>query len=186
MTKDSTENYKLKLVGSGITFDRQVSLGVAQQIIALALGGQMGAQSPASVHTGVIPGTNGRPATKNSNVTPKVFMVEKNPSTDHEKIACLAFYMAHYEDKPTFKTADFTDVATRAAQHFSNLPGAVKNATNKYRFLVKAAGDMKQLSPRGEAVAIALPDRNKVETALEAHPIRMKKGGRRKGSKSKK
>src|SRR5689334_19404588 len=38
--------------------------------------------------------------------SPKQFLMEKQPRTDVERIACLAYYLTHYRDIPHFKTLD--------------------------------------------------------------------------------
>jgi hypothetical protein len=35
-------------------------------------------------------------------ITPKQFMFQKQPRTDVEKAACLAYYLTHYRDAPYF------------------------------------------------------------------------------------
>src|SRR4051812_47013393 len=37
-------------------------------------------------------------------ITPKEFLLEKDPKTDGERLACLAYYLTHYRDQPYFKT----------------------------------------------------------------------------------
>lgn len=37
-------------------------------------------------------------------ISAKAFMIEKRPQQDTERIACLAYYLTHYRDQPTFKT----------------------------------------------------------------------------------
>ena len=48
--------------------------------------------------------------------TPKEFMLQKQPNTDVERVACLAYYLAHYRDIPHFKTTDINKLNTDAAQ----------------------------------------------------------------------
>jgi hypothetical protein len=55
--------------------------------------------------------------------SPKQFMLTKQPRTDVELIACLAFYLTHYRNFPHFKTLDLAKLNTEAAQpKFSNTP----------------------------------------------------------------
>src|SRR5947209_8545864 len=36
-------------------------------------------------------------------ISPKEFLLQKQPRTDVERIACLAYYLTHYRDQPHFK-----------------------------------------------------------------------------------
>src|SRR5690348_3976367 len=90
--------------------------------------------------------------------SPKEFLYEKDPQTDVDRIACLAYYLAHYRDQPHFKTADLSKLNTEAAQRkFANAAYAVNNAT-KGGYLAAAAGGSKQLTALGEQYVSALPD----------------------------
>lgn len=99
--------------------------------------------------------------------TPKQFMLDKNPQTDVERVACLAFYLTHYKSQPHFKTKDIGDLNTDAAhRRFSNAAMAVVNATNS-GYLVPSVKGCKQLSASGEQYVQALPDREAARTVLE-------------------
>ena len=99
-------------------------------------------------------------------ISPKEFIFQKQPRSDVEKVACLAFYLTHYRDAPHFKTLDVSKLNTEAAQvKFSNPAVAVENATKK-GFLVPAEKGQKQLSAIGEQYVLALPDREAAQGAL--------------------
>ncbi len=99
-------------------------------------------------------------------ISPKEFIFQKQPRSDVEKVACLAFYLTHYRDAPHFKTLDISKLNTESAQvKFSNAAVAVDNATKK-GFLVPAEKGQKQLSTVGEQYVLALPDRDAAQTAL--------------------
>ena len=106
-------------------------------------------------------------------IPPKQFILEKQPKTDVEKVACLAYYLTHYRDTPHFKTLDISKLNTESAQvKFSNAAVAVDNAT-KLNYLVPATRGMKQLSAHGEQFVLALPDRDKARAAMvSARPRR--------------
>jgi hypothetical protein len=90
----------------------------------------------------------------------KDFLFQKQPRTDIERIACLAYYLAHYRDTKHFKTIDLSKLNTEAAQlKFSNSAYAVTNAANA-GFLAQAGKGFKQLSALGERYVEALPDRD--------------------------
>lgn len=68
----------------------------------------------------------------------KAFMIEKRPQQDTERIACLAYYLTHYRDQPTFKTLDLSKLNTEAAQiKLSNPTRAVDSAAAAH-FLIPA------------------------------------------------
>jgi hypothetical protein len=93
-------------------------------------------------------------------ITPKQFMNEKQPRTDVERIACLAYYLAHFRDTPYFKTLDLAKLNTEAAQpKFSNAAFSSQNAA-KLGYLAPATKNERQLSAVGELFVAALPDRD--------------------------
>ncbi len=103
---------------------------------------------------------------KEQSLSPKEFILKKQPRSDVERVACLAYYLAHYRDQPHFKTFDISQVNTEAAQtKLSNPAQTVINATN-YGYLAPAAKGMRQLSAAGEMYVEALPDREAANAAL--------------------
>ncbi len=104
-------------------------------------------------------------------MTPKEFLLGKEPQTDVERVACLAYFLTHYRETPHFKTLDLSELNTEAAQpKFSNASVAVNNATTS-GYLVPSRSGQKQLSSLGEQYVLALPDREAAKAAVE----RMKK-----------
>jgi hypothetical protein len=106
-------------------------------------------------------------------ISAKQFMFEKQPRTDVEKVACLAYYLTHYRENPHFKTLDISKLNTEAAQtKFANPTVAVENAV-KTNYLVPATKGNKQLSALGEQFVQALPDREKARAIMaNARPRR--------------
>jgi hypothetical protein len=99
-------------------------------------------------------------------ISPKQFMLEKQPKTDVEKVVCLAYYLSHYRDTPHFKTLDISKLNTEAAQvKFSNPSVALENAV-KLNYLVLATKGNKQLSAQGEQFVQALPDRDRAKAIM--------------------
>ena len=97
---------------------------------------------------------------------PKEFLLKKQPQSDVERVACLAYYLAHYRGQVHFKTGDISALNTEAAQRkFSNTAAAVGNATS-YGYLAPAVKGMKQLSASGEIYVEALPDREAANAAM--------------------
>src|SRR5207248_8085715 len=85
-----------------------------------------------------------------SELSPKQFLFQKQPRTDVERVACLAYYLTHYRATSHFKTIDISQLNTEAAQvKFSNTAYAVVNAMNA-GFLASAGKGFKQLSAMGE------------------------------------
>jgi hypothetical protein len=112
-------------------------------------------------------------------LAPKEFMLRKQPQTDVDRVACLAYYLTHYRDTRHFKTTDISLLNTEAAQvKFSNTAYSVINATNA-GLLVPAGKGAKQLSAVGEKYVEMLPDRTAAREAMAA----LRSRRRRKGSK---
>lgn len=106
---------------------------------------------------------------------PKEFMFQKQPRTDIDRIACLAYYLTHYRDTRHFKTIDLSRLNTDAAQiKFSNTAFAVVNATNA-GLLVAAEKGTKQLSAIGELYVEALPDRDKAKEVFASARVRRRR-----------
>jgi hypothetical protein len=83
--------------------------------------------SPGPTSSGTGTGTS---FSEDRRISPKEFIFQKQPRSDVEKVACLAFYLTHYRDTPRFKTLDISKLNTEAAQvKFSNAAVAVDNAT---------------------------------------------------------
>ena len=100
-------------------------------------------------------------------LSPKAFLAEKEPQTDIERVACLAYYLVHYRDMKYFKTLDISSLNTDAAQKkFSNPTNATNNALRR-GFLADAPEKQKQLSAVGEQYVDALPDMQAAKAILE-------------------
>jgi hypothetical protein len=109
-------------------------------------------------------------------LTPKAFMLDKRPVTDVERVACLAYYLAHYRDTAQFKTIDLSKLNTEAAQvKLSNPTVAVDNAV-KAGLLVPTSKGNKMIGANGELYVQALPDRDAARAAIaHARPRRRKR-----------
>ena len=98
--------------------------------------------------------------TSSEELTPKEFLLQKQPDTDVERVACLAYYLEHHRDTPHFKTTDISKLNTEAAQiKLSNASYTVNNAVRAGHLAIAAKG-MKQLSAKGEQFVELLPDRD--------------------------
>ena len=110
-------------------------------------------------------------------LSPKEFLLEKEPQTDVERVACLAYYLTHYRDTPHFKTIEISKLNTEAAQpKFSNAAYSVENAS-KMGYLAPAVKGQKQLSAIGERYVSALPNREAAKEVLTRH--RQRRSGKR-------
>src|SRR5947208_9967107 len=128
---------------------------------------RLGPSSAERQSSGAAPSSPPHPAfSDDTSMSPREFLLEKQPRTDVERIACLAFYLTHYRDTPHFKTLDLSKLNTEAAQpKFGNAAYAVENAT-KQHYLVGATKGNKQLSATGEQFVQALPDRSKAREVM--------------------
>ncbi|WP_250627822.1 hypothetical protein [Pinirhizobacter soli] len=96
----------------------------------------------------------------------KDFLREKQPVTDVERVACLAYYLTHYKGTPHFKTIDISSLNVDAAQpKFSSASVAVDNARAR-GLLVPSTKGNKQLSAIGEKYVELLPDRDAAKESL--------------------
>lgn len=101
-------------------------------------------------------------------LSPKEFIVQKQPKTDLERVACLAFYLTHYRDTPHFKTLDISKLNTEAAHaKFSNPAASVSNAAASGLF-VSAGKGAKQISPMGERFVDALPNHSAAKAVMSS------------------
>jgi hypothetical protein len=97
----------------------------------------------------------------------KDFILEKQPRTDVERLACLAYYLTHYRGTPHFKTIDLSLLNTEAAQpKFANAANSANNAV-KMGYLVPSVKGQRQLSAFGERFVRALPDRDAARASVE-------------------
>jgi hypothetical protein len=100
-------------------------------------------------------------------ISPKEFLLDKQPRTDVERIAALAFYLTHYRDTPYFKTIDLSRLNTEAAQpKFANATVTSTNAV-KMGYLASASKGTRQLSAAGEQFVRALPDREAAKKLMD-------------------
>lgn len=172
MTKKDASGYKLQLNGPGITVSRPVGAGIAQQILALVMGEGV-LDSPGSLA--------GHGPTKADASSPKAFMTSKRPTTDIEKVVCLAYFLSHQRRVQGFKTKELTELNIEAAQpRLSNPSATARNAVSD-GFLSLLGGGQKQITTRGEALVEALPDRDKVKGVLAEHPLRRTRKRRSRG-----
>jgi len=124
-------------------------------------------------------GLQSRTTVLGSGATPKEFMRVRDPKSDVQRVACLAFYLTNYRETPEFKSTDLTALNTEAAGPRINTSRAVNNATNQNQYLAAAGRGRKQITALGEDVVNALPDQEAVKAAEAkgAKPKRRKRKG---------
>jgi hypothetical protein len=109
-------------------------------------------------------------------MTPKEFLRVKNPQTDVQRIAALAYYLTHERGVPHFKTKDLTALNIEAAgTKLSNASFAVNNATKQNHFLAPAGSGKKQITSLGEDVVNALPEQEAVRALAQTQRKRKAK-----------
>jgi hypothetical protein len=133
-----------------------------------------GHRQPSGVETPVSSATSYPSFSTDTAPSPKEFVFDKNPRTDVERIAVLAYYLTHYRDMPHFKTLDLSKLNTEAAQpKFSNAATSAGNAV-RTGYLVASTKGHRQLSAAGERFVTALPDREAARNAMATAQPRRK------------
>lgn len=114
-------------------------------------------------------------------ISPKDFILQKQPKTDVERVTCLAFYLTNYRDTPHFKTIDISKLNIEAAQpKLSNTAVAMDNATRSH-YLVPASKGNRQLSAAGEQFVQLLPDREAAKAAMDSNRPRRRRKSNQQG-----
>ena len=120
------------------------------------------------------PPKDDEPFVGRTEISPKDFILEKDPRTDVERMAALAYYLTHFRDNPHFKTNDLSRLNAEAAQRkFANAANTAKNATRDGFFVPAPKAGLRQLSAMGERYIQSLPDRD------AANEVRKRMPGRR-------
>jgi hypothetical protein len=171
------EKYRVVIKGPGLTFDQPVDRAATNRIISFVMTGStlperggLGGEEGAA-------GASGGSAAGTSNLKPKEFIARKKPSTQYERIACLAHYLAIERKVTEFGAKEIAAVNKEAAQQpISNLAQIMGDTARKYGYLSAAGGGKKQITAVGEEVVKALPDRQAVKAALvEYRPAKKRK-----------
>ena len=112
----------------------------------------------------------------------KEFILEKDPVTEVERLACLAFYLTHYKSTPHFKNIDLIRLNTEAAQRkLSNPAVAISNAIRDGFFVQAPSDGFKQISAAGERFVQVLPNRDEAKQVKKRMASRR---GRKSGNSS--
>ncbi len=114
------------------------------------------------------------------------FVSAKRPSDTYQRLACLAYFLEHHDNKTDVFAKDLTNANSDARQgNISNIVTFLDLATRRHGYFAAVGRGKKHLTTRGAAVVEALPDQAAVKSALQQHPL-PKKGGRKQRKRSKK
>jgi hypothetical protein len=168
------ENYKITIKGPGLSFDQPVDKAIANRVMTFVMTGAAlpengGSGTGGGGGTGKTGGGSGAAAT---NLKPREFIAQKKPSTQYERVACLAYYLTHNNNVTEFGTKEIETMNKDAAQQRILNPKQIVNDTmTKYGYLSAAGSGNKQITVLGENVVNALPDREAVKAAIaESRP----------------
>jgi hypothetical protein len=162
----------------------QRQFAVAMILSRLGMGGTAGVAPIAGVTSSTAGAVSAGPAGL-SGIGVKEFLKQKAPTTDLERFICLAYYLTHTMEMPSFTTREITKLNADAhGVDFSNAAATAMNAVKQSKYLSSAGGGKKRITTRGEAVVDAMPDRAKVKEVIGAGAHRGKKRGRPKKAKA--
>jgi hypothetical protein len=168
--------------------DRQWVLQSAASRFSVAI--QQGAGSGGGGQGGGQSGTGGNtgsgPQTPIKQLDAKTFMKNKNPKSDTQRVACLAYYLNHARDVQAFKTTDITKLNKDARGPDFNVTRAIDNASRATCGYLSAIGKgQKQLTAFGEEIVEALPSQEAIKE-IEATKKPGKRAGKGRTAKKKK
>jgi hypothetical protein len=127
-------------------------------------------------------GTGGQPA--EGTLTSKEFMRQKAPKSDVQRVACLAYYLAHHRNLSAFKARDLTALNRDAAGPKLNMSRAMDNATKHNNYLSPAGKGQKQITAHGEDVVNALPDQEAAKAAEATGKPRRRRAAKKSRAKT--
>ena len=116
-------------------------------------------RSPRTERHGSETGSGSAAPSPSNDQTAKEFIKAKRPISEVQRVACLAYYLAHNKSQHQFKTKDLTLLNSTAGENeLSNPSMTIGNAINHHGLLARAAGGNKRITNVGEAVVEALPN----------------------------
>jgi hypothetical protein len=175
------ETFKITIKGPGLSVDQSVDKTAATHIVSFVMTGWALPNGGA----GGAGGAGGGAGTGNASVasSSKQFLAQKKPNTLYERIACLGYFLHNERNMPEFAAKELRAINKEAAQQpITNLPQRIADTARKYGFISAATGRNKQMTMRGDAIVLALPNREAVKAAMIEHPM----GNRRKKNAAKK
>lgn len=115
----------------------------------------------------------------------RAFIRHKKPATDVERVACLVYFLTKTTNQHGFSSQMISAAHTESGGSAINMHRALDNATRGAKFISNRGAREKQITPLGEDVVEALPNRDAVAAAqTEARQRKSRKGP--KASKNKK
>jgi hypothetical protein len=162
----------------------QRQFAVSMILSRLGIGGTPGAAPGTEAPAPVAAGAASAGTTGLGGIGVKEFLKQKAPTTELERLVCLAYYLTHSMNISSFMTKEIKKLNTEAhGMDFSNAAATATNAVRQSKFLSGASGGKKRITTRGEAVVEAMPDRAKVKEVLA---VSQRSGKRRRGPKKSK
>jgi hypothetical protein len=122
--------------------------------------------------------------TDGSSLAARRFMADKHPASAIEQVACLAYFLTYHRQTPVFKGKELSKLnAESGAPRIGNMADALGNAARNH-YLSQSGGGKKSLGILGEQIVTALPDRAKVQAAIQEYTPKRRKGrAKKKASK---
>lgn len=171
--KDSSKlSAKLKAIEVVVKELQKLDEGDRQDVISFALKHVGLTNNPASTNIGSPqPGqnTSGNSLAVGLDMGIDRFVSSKKPKDQYQRVAVIAYYLEHKENKKEFKNAEMAKANTVDARQpkIANIADVIIKAQNRYKFLTKGMGKAThQLSTLGADVVEALPDQEKVKGLL--------------------
>jgi hypothetical protein len=164
--------FQVTLSGDGVQVEKTVTDAVARRILNLVMGGE------GTVAESGREGAPLQPApgdARKDRTGAKGFMAEKKPGSDVERVTCLAYFLTHHLNSPTFQTRDVSKLNSDAHQPKLSNPTVAVNNASRQRYLTPAGGGKKRITTLGEDVVRALPDREALKKVLASQPGRRRK-----------
>lgn len=163
--------FRVTLSGDGVQVEKAVSEAVARQVMHIVMGGDSALREAGARMSAPMPSPpSGDTQADRSGA--KAYMSEKKPGSDIERVTCLAYFLTHYLNSPTFQTRDLSKLNTDAHQPKLSNPTVAVNNASRQRYLTPAGGGKKRITTIGEEVVRALPDREAVKQVLASQPGR--------------
>ena len=167
------KKFKLKLSGQGLDLDTAITELQAKAIFNIAFAP---ASSSAADGTGVhdlLTTPLALPA--GAAPSPRDFIAGKNPMTEQERIACLAYYLFKFKKLEKFGAKQLKEINAAAAQPmFRNISYTARDAATT-GYLVSVGGGKKMLASLGERVVDAMPNREKVADVVKKYGKKRRK-----------
>lgn len=112
------------------------------------------------------------------------FIRQKKPTTDVERVACLVYFLSKTTGQSGFNSQAIGSAHVESGGSAINMPRALDNATRRSKYLSNRGAREKQLTPLGEDVVEALPNREAVAAIeADARQRKIKKAPKKKKTK---